>query len=315
MQQINYKEPFIFKTPVLFLVFNRLDTTIKVFNKIRDAKPPRLYISSDGAREQKQNENDKVIEIRKFLIDNIDWNCEVKTLFNETNLGCKLAVSNAISWFFKNEEQGIILEDDCVPSSSFFFFCEEMLKKYKNDLRIWHISGNNFLSSQEGIYEDYYFSKYVHVWGWATWANRWNAYDVYLNNLPIFINQNQIKNLFFKKNIEIIWKNIFINTFENKIDTWDYQWVYTTLSNSGLSIIPRINLVTNIGFGNDATHTFGDNLGISNIDAKEFNFPLTHPNFLLQNSIADSKSSKLFYKKNYFLKFFKKLKKLMNNGV
>lgn len=311
MQQINYKEPFVFKTPVLFLVFNRLDTTKKVFNKIRDAKPPRLYISSDGAREQKQNENEKVVEIRNFLIDNIDWNCEVKTLFNETNLGCKLAVSNAISWFFKNEEQGIILEDDCLPSNSFFFFCEEMLEKYKNDFRIWHISGNNFLNPNFKINQDYYFSKYVHVWGWATWANRWNTYDVLLNSLPLFIEQNQQKNIFFNKKIEQIWKNIFLNTYRNKIDTWDYQWVYTVLTNSGLSIIPKVNLVTNIGFGIDATHTFGDTVGISNIDSKELNFPIIHPVFLLQNTIADANASELFYKKNYFSKFFKKIKKLI----
>ncbi len=311
MQQINYKESFIFKTPVLFIVFNRLDTTKKVFSKIRDAKPPRLYISSDGAREQKQNENDIVIEIRKYLIDNIDWNCEVKTLFNEKNLGCKLAVSGAISWFFKNEEQGVILEDDCVPSNSFFFFCEEMLEKYKSDFRIWHISGNNFLNPNFKINDDYYFSKHVHVWGWATWSNRWNTYDVLLNSLPLFIKQNQQKNIFFNKKIEQIWKNIFLNTYKNKIDTWDYQWVYTVLTNSGLSIIPKVNLVTNIGFGIDATHTFSDTVGISNIDSIELNFPLTHPVFLLQNTIADANASELFYKKNYFSKLLKMIKKLI----
>ena len=117
-----HKKPL--STAVLFLVFNRLDTTKEVFKAIRKAKPSRIYIASDGPRKIKNNEADKVKEVRSYIINNIDWQCDVNTLFREENLGCKIAVSTAIDWFFDNEEQGIILEDDCFPSQSFFWFCE-----------------------------------------------------------------------------------------------------------------------------------------------------------------------------------------------
>ena len=158
---------FKLETPVLFLVFNRPDTTAQVFEAIRQAKPPRLYVASDGAREDKEGELEKVKQVRE-IVSQVDWNCEVKTLFRDKNLGCKIAVSSAIDWFFEQEEMGIILEDDCLPHPTFFRFCQELLERYRDDERIGMISGNNFQFGRKCTDYSYYFSMYSHIWGWAS---------------------------------------------------------------------------------------------------------------------------------------------------
>lgn len=244
--------PHPLKTPVLFLVFNRLETTIQVFEVIREVKPPRLYISADGPREYMQGESEKVQSVRDFIIQSIDWECEVRTLFNNQNLGCKYAVSNAITWFFENEEQGIILEDDCLPSHSFFWFCEELLTKYKDDLRVWHVSGTNLLIKAGHKFSDYYFSKFNLIWGWASWANRWKNYDVEIDSIQ---NINFIEETFNNKESITYWRKIFEDVKKKKIDTWDYQYTFSMWDNGGLAIIPSVNLISNIGFGKEATHT------------------------------------------------------------
>lgn len=274
-------------TAVLFLVFNRLNVTKHVFQSIRQAKPPRLYIAADGARKDKTGEAEKIAAVRDYVLPNIDWNCEVKTLFREENLGCKYAVSSAIDWFFKQEEMGIILEDDCLPSQSFFWFCEELLERYKNDTRVWHISGCNFQDGQVRGDGDYYFAKYIHVWGWASWANRWKYYDVDMKSYEQFNASNQIPNLFYKKESQQYWSGVFSKTWSGKIDTWDYQWVYTVLSNSGLSILPNKNLISNIGFGPDAVHTTNAKSKYSKLPKYELPFPPKNPLFILQSSTAD----------------------------
>lgn len=312
MQKINYKEPFVFKTPVLFLVFNRLDTTKKVFNKIRDAKPPRLYISSDGAREQKQNENEKVVEIRKFLIENIDWNCEVKTLFNETNLGCKLAVSNAINWFFKNEEQGIILEDDCLPNTSFFIYCQNLLEKYKNDKNVFLISGDGRVSSKVSISNDYCFTKYPMIWGWASWSRVWEKYDVNISNWKDN-NHSFLNDLITNKKTKLFWVNIFNKLYNNQIDTWDFQFVYLLLQNKANCIVPKYNLISNIGFGQNATHTSDKWSENSNISSNELTFPLKHIIYPKDQEKVDNYLEKYeFSEKSFLLRLKLKLRKFIN---
>lgn len=293
-------------TAVLFLVFNRLDTTKQVFDAIQQAKPPRLYIAADGARIDKKGEAEKVTAVRDFIIKNIDWECDVEILFRDENLGCKYAVSGAIDWFFENEEMGIILEDDCLPSQSFFWFCEELLEKYKNDMRIWHISGDNF---QDGIKRgdgDYYLSKYNHIWGWASWRSRWEYYDVEMKGFNSFEKVDQIKNIFKQKATQRYWNNIFSNVSKGMIDTWDYQWTYTVLSNNGLSVLPNKNLVSNIGFGPDATHTMNLESEHSKLARYEQSFPVKPPLFILQDSIADSFTESKMFKENILLHILKR---------
>ena len=302
-----------FNTPVLFLVFNRMDTTKSVFNAIRQAKPSKLYIASDGARKHKLNEINEVESIRHYVLSHIDWDCDIKTLFRETNLGCKRAVSEAITWFFESESKGIILEDDCLPNQSFFRFCEEMLNYYKDDMRIWHISGNNFQWGNKRGEGDYYFSNYTHIWGWATWADRWQHYDVDMKNFEDFKRQQIIMSIFENEKEQRFWLDAFNITKTNKISAWDYQWSYCAFINNGLSILPNKNLVKNIGFGNQATHTHDENSKFSNIETVDIDFPIKHPDFLVIDKAADRMTAKeQFAKKNFKERILNKVRKILN---
>jgi hypothetical protein len=275
------------KTPILFIVFNRLDTTKVVLDAIRAAKPEKLYIAADGARKNKEGELQQVQLVRDYVLANINWPCEVKTLFREENLGCKYAVSTAISWFFKNEDKGIILEDDCLPSKSFFSFCEELLIKYDSDLRIWHIGGTNFQNGQLRGDDDYYYSNYSPVWGWASWASRWNHYDSEVADYTESKTKEILESIFVSKKEQKKWNKIFKLSYLGKIDTWDYQWIYTIFTNNGISIIPNVNLISNIGFGINATHTVDLDSKFSNLETKELTFPLKHPKHVFVSKQAD----------------------------
>ena len=293
-------------TAVLFLVFNKLNTTKQVFEAIQKAKPPRLYIAADGPREAIDNEEEKVKSVRDYIMSNIDWKCDVKTLFREQNLGCKMAVSGAIDWFFKNEEMGIIVEDDCLPNQSFFWFCEELLEKYKGDMRIGQISGDNF---QEGVKRgegDYYFSIYNHIWGWASWASRWKNYDV---SLKSFDNSTFIENIFSDKKTISYWKQIFASMKQQKINTWDYQWTFAIWKNKQLTVLPNTNLIQNIGFGTDATHTKSES-ELSNMEHSDLILK-NHPINIERNLEADEfTSKKMFNKTSIITRIINKIKKL-----
>lgn len=307
-----FKENNELTTAVLFLVFNRLETTKVVFESIRRAKPKKLYISSDGSRESRINEDEKVKEVRDYLLSNIDWPCDVKTLFREKNLGCKYAVSSAIDWFFKQESMGIILEDDCLPSQSFFFFCQDLLEKYKDDMRVWHISGDNFQDDNIRGEADYYFSRYNHVWGWASWADRWSKYDVEINSFPLFEQDKQIKNTWSNNKLQKYWLGLFSQVYNNRIDTWDYQWTYTCWLHTGASILPNKNMIKNIGFGEDATHTIDKNSQMSNLKAFDLLFPLKYNEHVVLDDEADKYTTKkMFAKPNICFRLINKISRMI----
>jgi len=309
-----FTPPQSLNTAVLFLVFNRLDTTKQVFEAIRQAKPPRLYVAADGARANKEGEAEKAQAVRDYIMQNIDWECEVKTLFRDQNLGCKYAVSGAITWFFENEEQGIILEDDCLPSQSFFWFCEELLNRFKDDLRVWHISGNNFhFGWQRDKDYSYYFSYYGSIWGWASWRNRWSAYSVDMNGYEEIKAKNYLNDLFGnQKEADFRYSNF--DQIRNGLDTWDFQWAYTRFVNSGLSIVPSVNLVKNLGFGEDATHTFSSNDRRANMSFNELETKLKHPIFIIRDKVSDDKYFKNFVYSN-FTALKSKLKRVIKEIV
>jgi hypothetical protein len=243
-----------FLTPILFLIFNRPDITKLVFDVIRDQRPKFLFIAADGPRINKAGEIVQCEITRKTVLENIDWDCEVKTLFRNGNLGCGRAVSQAISWFFENVEEGIILEDDCLPDPSFFKFCQETLRHFREDDRIMHIGGSNFQSIGRTSDYSYYFSNYIHVWGWATWRRAWK---MYLYNIPPIDDQfkSALNSMFTNRIEKSFWINSFEQMVSHYIDTWDIQWVYSIYSNSGIGVTPSVNLISNIGFGAEATHT------------------------------------------------------------
>lgn len=293
-------------TPVLFLIFNRPDKTQKVFNAIRQAKPKQLFIAADGPRPDREGEIEECQKARQ-IATSVDWDCEVKTLFRDKNLGCKIAVSSAIDWFFKNVEEGIILEDDCLPSQSFFWFCQELLEYYRNDTRVMYISGDNFQFGHKRGEGTYYFSKYSHIWGWATWRRAWNFFDLNMNNFEEFETENQINNIFRIRQQQKYWMKFFQLAYDGKIDTWDYQWVYTCLINNGLCIMPNVNLVSNIGFGSDSTHMKYKSSIFSEMEAREIT-DIIHPNFVLVDQEADLLTSKLCFGN---ISIFKRVKNKM----
>ena len=266
------------RSAVLFLVFNRPNTTRRVFEAIRAAHPPRLYVAADGPRANRPGEAARCDEVRRIATA-VDWPCEVRTLFRDENLGCKMGVSSAVSWFFENEDEGIILEDDVLPLPSFFDYCDELLERYRYDERVAMISGCNLISHRIATRESYFFSRNNHIWGWASWRRAWRHYDVAMKVWPAWRDQGGLANLPGSNRLfEAHWRSIFDATYGGKVDTWDYQWLFTCWSVGALSIFPAKNQISNLGFGPDATHTI-----ISTPDyvvesiPRPLDFPLMHP--------------------------------------
>jgi hypothetical protein len=280
------------KLPILLITYKRLDTTKKVFASIKEYKPERLYLFSDGAKSISKDQ-EKVALVRDFLKSNIDWDCEVQEFFSKTNLGCKYGPQQAISWLFNHEEKGIILEDDTVPAKSFYPYCEELLIKYQNDLRVWNIGGTKMDIIPNLDKNSYRFSKFPHTWGWATWADRWNKHIELLPTLIEDGNYSNLNHLFPNSIIVANWKQKASISFLDKLDAWDYLWSYRILISGGLSTTPNKNLISNIGFGEDATHTNSKNVNI--IGTEEITLPLTHPKSQLPSIERDV----LFFE-NYF---------------
>ena len=302
------------ETPVLFITFRRPDTTRKVFEKIRQAQPKRLYIAQNFPSSDNAEEIKKWKDVRA-IIENVDWDCDNRKLYRERYLDVKTSVSSAIDWFFENVEEGIILEDDCLPSQSFFWFCQELLEYYRSDTRIMMVSGNNFQFGNIRGEGSYYYSKYAHIWGWATWKRAWRYFDVNMKNYESFKREDQINNIFDIKQQRNYWNNIFQLTHDDKINTWDFQWAYTCFTNNGLCIMPNVNLVSNIGFSKKALHTKDENSIFSNIEVKEIK-NIIHPNFILVDQEADNLDSKLnFGNVNIFNRIKNKVLRIIGKKI
>ncbi|MFC1837748.1 glycosyl transferase [Thermodesulfobacteriota bacterium] len=300
----------LFNTPILFLTFNRPDLTKIVFEKIKDIKPSRLYWATDGPRGDHPDDAEKVKKVHE-IAKKIGWPCELMTLFRDTNLGCKLACSGAISWFFENENMGIILEDDCLPSQSFFMFCEELLIRYQDNSLVNAIGGRNALESFYQGSNSYFFSKYNRVWGWATWKRAWAGLDMNMSDWKNFKNTEQYKSWFSGNNEKTFFEDKWKQCISEKIDTWDFQWYYHRLKNGGLTAVPTVNLIANIGLGHqDATHTLGTGRSFLQSQAQEIPFPLIHPDSISIDRRMDEKLFQIRSKlglKSKTLSFLKQL--------
>lgn len=275
---------------VLFLVFNRPETTARVFEAIRAARPPRLYVAADGPRAARPAESEQC-ELTRRIASAVDWPCDVSTLFRTTNLGCKNAVSSAISWFFEHEAEGIVLEDDCLPEPSFFRFCDELLEHYRDDSRVGLISGDNFQFGKTHGASSYYFSRYSHIWGWASWRRVWKHYDRDCASWPAFRDGSGFTRVpGMSKREARYWESIFDRMYANGIDTWDYQLTLTLWSQQMLSVLPQQNLISNIGFGAGATHTSAASK-FSNLPVAALEFPLVHPTSVVACEAADRRTA------------------------
>lgn len=273
-------------TAVLFMVFNRPNTTSKVFETIRKAKPPRLYVAADGPRKDKEGEENKILKVREIATA-VDWPCKVKTLFRKKNLGCKSATSSAITWFFENEEQGIILEDDDLPNKDFFYFCEFLLNYYLDNKEILTISGNNFQDGNKRGDASYYFSKYFQCWGWAGWRRSWNYYDGELSFWPKWKYSEDWKKKLPKKVERKYWEKIFDLNYNKKINSMAYPFTASLWYHGGVNIVPNVNLVSNIGFGEEATHTKSKKDYGNNVPSKTLG-NIIHPTSIKINLEADN---------------------------
>jgi hypothetical protein len=302
----------MYNIPILFLIFNRPDTTAQVFERIRQIKPARLYVAADAAREGRPDEAIRCAEARA-IINKVDWDCDLKTLYQDKNLGCKIAVSEAITWFFEREEYGVILEDDCLPDPSFFPFCEELLIRYKDDDRIGHIGGNCFLPGMVKAGLSYDFCSMSHIWGWASWRRVWKNYDVKFSYWEeAQKDKNKRKSLFKNLREKIYFSSFISDTLrgDKGINTWDVQYLYMLRVHNQLSVYPVVNLVTNIGLhSTNATHTVSRKAMKSYILSEPISYPLVHPRYVLPNRSIDDKTFKkkfFSYKRlvRYFLKAY-----------
>ena len=291
------------ETPVAFIIFNRPDTTERVFAEIAKARPPKLLVVADGPRGSRKGEAEKCAATRA-IIERVDWDCEVLTNFSDVNLGCKRRVSSGIDWVFGLVEEAIILEDDCLPDPTFFRYCQELLERYRHDQRVGLISGDNFQFGRRRNDDSYYFSRYVHIWGWATWRDRWSgSYDVAMKKWPRIRDEGWLKDIVGDAREAQFWGKIFERVFHGKIDTWDYQWVFSNWIEGRSTILPTRNLISNIGFDSNATHTTSDS-DLANLPTGPLSFPLIHPIGIYRNTGADQYS----YRKCFKVPFLKRLR-------
>jgi len=307
-QNPTFSTPSPLSTPVLFLIFNRPEITKQVFNAIQQAKPPRLYVAGDGPR-SKCTEDEENCKLARLIATKVDWDCEVKTLFRNHNLGCRLAVSQAIYWFFEQEPEGIILEDDCLPSQSFFWFCQEMLEYFRNDKAVGVICGfySNELEYKPSA--SFFFSRYLRVWGWAGWRRSNEGYD---SNINLLIEKQNTwkKDIFSRTDIFLkrYWQDMFEEVGSGKIDTWDIQLQYLLWQKKQQVIVSSKNLVQNIGWAQGAHPLTKDHN--HELATSEINFPLTTPDMTERDTRADQVIEKISYQITIF-SFLKRLLRKM----
>jgi len=283
--------------PVLLIVFNRLESALKVLDALRSTQPARIFVAGDGPRADRAGEVERVAEVRARVLREIDWPCEVLTLFQERNLGCCHGPASAISWFFQNVESGIVLEDDCVPDATFFPYCAELLERYATDERVMMVSGNNFLFEKGGLITDsYYFSKYHMIWGWATWRRAWEKFDPEMSEWPNFRKSGRLSHLHPRLDERRFWTRMFDQAHAERVrHIWDFQWLFAMWNHDGTCICPAANLVSNVGYGVDATHTLHKSRNMD-MELARMEFPLRHPAKVRRRLLADNITCD-----NYFL--------------
>jgi hypothetical protein len=301
-----------YSTPILFIIFNRIETTKVVFEAIKAVRPKHLFIAADGARVDHIGEDEKCKAVREYVLTNINWECDIKTLFRDENLGCGYGPASAITWFFDQVEEGIILEDDCVPDSSFFEYCSELLDKYRYDDRISIISGTNMDRESKYVPEnqDYFFSSIPYTWGWATWTKNWLQYDYEIKAWNKINKKKFLNNLFQDNEFQLSWRKVFDDIYtKTPTDIWDYQFFFSCFLQNKLSIVPAKNLISNIGHNDAATHTLEPNSAQANVPVKSINLPLSHPNSFDRNVEYDIFLQELCYGRVKNISYIKKIKR------
>lgn len=277
--------------PVALIIFRRPDLTRQVFEAIRAARPPQLFVIADGPR----NEAEQVLcQQTRAIVAQVDWPCEVVTNYAATNMGLRRRLISGISWVFEQTEEAIFLEDDCLPHPTFFRFCAELLERYRDEPRVMHISGNFYVNRQSGS-ESYYFTRYPHVWGWASWRRAWKHYDPDLATWGDDLTRRRFLQNTTSRSERRFWNRTLENVLQGKINTWDFQWTFSVMSQNGLCINPTRNLVTNLGFTDEATHTISTDSPFAKLEISEMTFPLVAP----ANNDIDTEADRQVAKLNF----------------
>ncbi len=302
-------------TPVAFLIFNRPETTARVFAEIARARPPQLLIVADGPRPDRRRDAEQCAAARA-LVEQIDWDCQVLRNYADSNLGCKRRVSSGLDWVFQNVEEAIVLEDDCLPHPSFFRYCQELLERYRHDSQVMQICGFNAVHDKQRTPYSYYFSRFGPIWGWASWRRAWKYYDVEMKLWPT-VKEDRAHRWFCDSDQEVTWRlDLYDRIYRGELDTWDFQWGFAKMVRSGLSVVPHGNLIINLGFGGDSTHTADSNATLARLQHAGLEFPMKHPPYMCRNFSFDQLYLKrmVFNKNGYVRRFGKLINNLLFSG-
>ncbi|MDD3140283.1 MAG: hypothetical protein PHX08_15085 [Lachnospiraceae bacterium] len=292
---------FKLKTPIAYIIFNRLDCVQESFQCIKKIRPPKLYLISDGPRKEKPGESEKVEAVRSYVESQIDWPCDVKRIFAEQNMGCKYRIYSGLNWVFEQEEQAIILEDDCVPLDCFFQYCQELLDLYRDNEQVMMISSFNILHTQKSK-ESYFFSKFPSVWGWATWKSAWNKIDLEMSGWEQAKREGTVRYAYDAVSY-LTYKKVADNASKGKLQSWAVPWGFTRFIYHGVGIVPGGNMIRNVGYGRaDATNTSQETTDDFSY-GKAVSFPLAYQEIIEPDT---------GYDKGYLKKYFG-IKKLWNN--
>jgi hypothetical protein len=302
---------FNLTTPVVFIIFNRPDTTRRVFEEIRKAKPKKLYIIADGPRDN-NTEDDELCEYTREVVEKVDWDCVVHKNYSKINLGTRARPSSGLEWVFSKTDDAIILEDDCLPHPFFFAYCQNLLEHHRNNHNVNMISGSNFISKYSNKNYSYYFSVFHHFWGWATWKRSWELFDLEMKSWPELKRSKLLYQIIPDNKSAKYWETLFDEVYTGKINSsWDYQWYYSSWKNKNLAIIPSVNLISNIGFGQEATHTKNPNHIRANIQLEDIQFPLIHPPRVQSDVKADMIEAKKLFRFKGNEKIKRNVKKIL----
>jgi hypothetical protein len=272
------------KKPVVFAFYNRPQLMLEAFEAIRAYKPDKLFLIADGPKASAHEDVLKCQEARQ-IVDTVDWQCEIHRLYSRENIGLKKRISSGLDWVFTNTDAAIVLEDDCVAHGDFFRFCEAMLDHYTNESKVMCITGNNFQNGRIYGRASYYFSKYPHCWGWATWARAWRHFDQSISFWPEYRQSRELRDLNKQPSELQYWSNIFDDVYSGKRNSWAFPWTASVWHAGGVTVTPQVNLVVNIGFGAAATHTTSSHA--EKQQAGPIAFPLVHENELKVDEKAD----------------------------
>ena len=296
-----------YSVPILLIVFNRPENTARVLNALRPMRPQKIFIAADGPREGNESDVIRCSEVRHVLAENIDWMCEVNVSYSDVNLGCRRGVVKALDWFFGEVEEGVILEDDVIPTPDFFVYCQELLGRYRFDQRVGSISGNSFMPKGALVDASYYFSIYTHSWGWATWRRAWCCYDREMHNWIDFCDAGWLKIIAGKEAADY-WQPLIEQVYRGIVDTWDLIWLYSCWKSGLLTCISTVELVNNIGFGSDATHTLDEKSPLG--PTQPLVLPLCHPTVMQPRRDLDVSLLKEQYRRSWYKEFLRKMIKV-----